>query len=134
MKYLIVKTLCCMTWALLAGGSAGAGTLDAATAMPHVSSLAAGNAPITVKHIFAVGYYNNEIFSCGARMEFSDGTAAKNFTLTKATTPKQFIEERTYKAAGNYSVTVGGFAWGNYTACPSFSSAPPAKSAPPVWL
>lgn len=103
--------------ALLLVGTASAGTLDAATAMPHVSVLAANNAPITVKHIFAVGYYNNEAFSCGARMESSDGTAAKNFTLTKATTPKQFIEERTYKAAGTYTVTVSGFAWGNYKAC-----------------
>ncbi|MBC7608794.1 MAG: hypothetical protein H7228_04320 [Polaromonas sp.] len=117
MKNFIIKTLCCLSGALLTAVSAGAGTLDGATAMPHLSVLAADNAPIIVKHIFAVGYYNNEAFSCGARMESSDGTAAKNFTLTKATTAKQFIEERTYKAAGIYTVTVSGFAWGNYKAC-----------------
>ena len=117
MKNFIFKTLCCLSGALLTAVGAGAGTLDGATAMPHLSVLAADNAPIIVKHIFSVGYYNNEAFSCGARMESSDGTAAKNFTLTKATTPKQFIEERTYKAAGVYTVTVSGFAWGNYKAC-----------------
>ncbi|MDB5966597.1 MAG: hypothetical protein JWQ72_3097 [Polaromonas sp.] len=117
MKILLLKILCCLSAAVLGAGTAGAGTLDAATAMPHVSVLGANGAPITVKHIFAVGYYNNEAFSCGIRLESSDGTAAKNYTLTKATTPKQFIEERTYKAAGVYTVTASGFAWGNYKAC-----------------
>lgn len=133
MKKFALHTFCCLTAVVLAMGNASAGTLDAATAMPHVSTLDAGNAPITVKHIFAVGYYNNEAFSCGARMEFSDGTAAKNFTLTKATTPKQFIEERSYKVAGNYSVTVSGFAWGAHKAClGSQISSTQIKAAPPA--
>lgn len=102
---------------LFGQGAALAGTLDASTAMPHVSTLSDENPAVTVKHIFAVGYYNNEKFSCGARMTSSDGTAAKNYTLTQATTPKQVVEERQYKKAGIYQVTLSGYAWGNYVAC-----------------
>jgi hypothetical protein len=117
MKLSALKAIYGVAAILLAIGSAAAGTLDASTAMPHVSTLPADNTGITVKHIFAVGYYNNEKFSCGVRMESSDGTAPKNFTLTQATTPKQFIEERKYKTEGIYKVTVSGHAWGSYPAC-----------------
>lgn len=119
------------TAALLCAGTAAAGTIDASTAMPHVSTLSADNKVITVKHIFAVGYYNNEKFSCGARLESSDGTAAKNVTLTQATTAKQVVEERQYKNPGVYKVTLSGFAWGNYKAClGSQTSTTEVKAAP----
>lgn len=106
--------------AALLAASAGptwAGTLDASTAMPHTTTLTTANQVVVVKHIFAVGYYNKETFSCGARMVFSDGSPAKNYSLTKATTPTQFIEERSYHVPGVFSVTVSGFAWGGMPAC-----------------
>lgn len=118
-KIMTSPVACALTAAamLLCAGTVGAATIDASTAMPHVSTLSASNKVITVKHIFAVGYYNNEKTSCGARMEFSDGTAGKNFTLTQSTTAKQVVEERQYASPGTYKVTLSGYAWGNYKAC-----------------
>ena len=114
-----LKKMIVITTALLAtaAGTAGAGTLDYSTAMPHTTTLTSANQIVVVKHIFAVGYYNKETFSCGTRMEFSDGSPAKNYSLTKSTTPKQFIEERSYHLPGTYSVTVSGYAWGGMVAC-----------------
>lgn len=113
----LLTSLSSMAIALLMTNGASAGTLDASTAQPHVATLSIQTPVIAVKHIFAVGYYNNETFSCGIRMEFSDGTPAKNMTLTKATTASQFIETRNYDKAGIYKVTLSGHAWGAYKAC-----------------
>jgi hypothetical protein len=89
--------------------------------MPHLTTLTAANQVVVVKHIFTVRYDNKETFSCGARMVFSDGSPPKNYSLTKATTPSQFIEEKSYQLPGKdpvtYSVTVSGFAWGGMPAC-----------------
>ncbi len=112
-----LKTLFTLVSATLVAGTSMAGTLDSATAMPHLSKLDSNNTPIYVKHIFSVAYASYDTASCGVRMEYSDGTPGKNFTLTQATTPKQFIEERNYKNVGIYKVTVSGSAWGNYKAC-----------------
>jgi len=117
MKLSYPRSLCALSAALLVAGTSSAATIDFATAQPHVSGLSMENKVITVKHIFAVGYYNNETTSCGARVEFSDGTPAKNYTLTKSTTPKQVVEERQYSKAGTYTVTLSGVAWGGYKAC-----------------
>ena len=111
-----LKIIFGMTALMLATGTVAAATITVSTAVPEVSTLAADN-KVTVKHIFGVHYYNNEKFSCGTRMEFSDGSAAKNFTLTQSTTPKQVVEERQYKTAGIYTVTLSGYAWGSYVAC-----------------
>lgn len=117
MKMKLLTSLSSMVIAVLTANGASAGTLDAATAQPHVATLSIQTPVIAVKHIFAVGYYNNETFSCGIRMEFSDGTPSKNFTLTKSTTPSQFIENRSYDKPGIYKVTASGHAWGAYKAC-----------------
>jgi hypothetical protein len=117
MRTKLITSLSGIAIALLATYSATAGTLDASTAQPHVATLSIDTPVIAVKHIFAVGYYNNETASCGIRMEYSDGTPAKNMTLTKATTSMQFIESRSYDKAGVYKVTVSGYAWGAYKAC-----------------
>ena len=110
-------TVVCALATLLTAGVAKAGTLDAGTAMPLMTTLTSANQIVVVKHIFSVGYYNKETFSCGTQMVFSDGSPAKNYSLTKSTTPKQFIEERSYTAPGIFSVTVSGYAWGGMVAC-----------------
>jgi hypothetical protein len=109
--------LCGMIAATLAAGVASAATINASSAMPNSTVLTTANQVVIVKHIFGVHYYNNEKFSCGAKMEFSDGTPPKNYTLTQATTPQQVIEEKHYQAPGVFSVTLSGSAWGGYPAC-----------------
>jgi len=104
--------------AMLSAGAAVAGSIDASTALPSVSTLSANSSVIAVKHIFDISYIGNDQASCGARLDFSDDPAAtKNVTLTQSTTPKQVVVDRQYKSAGVYKVTLSGYAWGNYKAC-----------------
>jgi len=68
-------TVVCALATLLTAGVAKAGTLDAGTAMPLMTTLTSANQIVVVKHIFPVGYYNKETFSCGAQMvNRSEGT------------------------------------------------------------
>jgi hypothetical protein len=112
-----LKKIVCVVAALLTASAASAGTLDASTAMPHTTTLTSANQTVAVKHIFAVGYYNKETFSCGIKVEFSDGSPAKNYSLTKSTTATQFIIDRAYQLSGTYSVSATGHAWGGMVAC-----------------
>ncbi len=116
-----LKTIANVTVALLAiagvTGTAHAATLLDNSAVPAMTTLTSPNQVVVVKHLFPVKYFNNETASCGIRMEFSDRTPAKNYTLTKSTTPNLLTEERSYHLPGTYSVTVSGQAWGGYVAC-----------------
>ena len=111
-----IKVVCALA-TLLTPGVTSAATLDASGADPNTTTLTSANQIVVVKHIFPVSYYNKETFSCGIKVEFNDRTPAKTYSLTKSTTPKLFIEERSYNRSGTYSVTVSGYAWGRMVAC-----------------
>lgn len=115
-KNRLIKVVCALA-TLLAAGVTSAGTLDGSTTKPPTTTLTAANQIVVVEHIFSVGYYNNETFSCGIKVESSDRSPAKNYSLTKSTTLKQFIEKRSYHLPGTYAVTASGFAWGGMVAC-----------------
>ena len=112
--------------ALLAAASlAQAGTLSGATTTHHGVSTITNPPKITVagqivqvKHYMGVLYYGpdkNPDFACGAKLEFSDGTASE---MIKVRYPMEGVARvNQYTKPGNYTVSLTGFAHTGLVAC-----------------
>ncbi len=120
-----------LTLALLSTTAAQAATILSAKAMPAVTNLpppgyaAMATAPYPNQPPppagpgqsnleFAVKYFNNETFACGARLVYSDGVT-ENIQIKQ---PQAVIyRTKWFSAPGNYVATLSGFAHSGLVAC-----------------
>jgi hypothetical protein len=111
---------------LMASGTlAQAGTLSGAvstlngvsttTSPPKIS---APNQVLQIKHVFGVAYYGpdkNANFTCGAKLEYSDGTPPE---MVPVKYPMDGVGRmRQYTKPGKYTATLSGAAYNGYAAC-----------------